>query len=338
MAKRHDDIAVSQKTSSVRVMSVNRQHKDTFFKEVYAAEKRQRELASFLLGLDVKQVSTANIRPVLFGNKENDLAFTCDDIVYVMTECQAKVSPNITYRLSEYIITGLRAMVDSEELLYGSSRVYFPIPKLYVLQVGLETRESRLPDCVMYDMRLSESYKPPKDAYKKQGIAADLEATVHIYDFRMTLAEICQYIEDESIPARFSDYANDMRNYAFVANGITYIQRAVNDRTREYVMPANVSKVTDYLELLKKRDIFVDLLSNKEVCDMTLAQFSRDDMLIYQGREEGREEGRHESISRFAETYFRHNQSAEEAYRVIAMTFPDVDSEYVKSVIREVYQ
>ncbi len=31
MAKRHDDIAVSQKTSSVRVMSVNRQHKDTFF-------------------------------------------------------------------------------------------------------------------------------------------------------------------------------------------------------------------------------------------------------------------------------------------------------------------
>lgn len=204
MAKRHDDNAVSQKTSSVCVMSVNRQHKDIFLKEVYAAEKRQRELASFLLGLDVKQVSTANIRPVLFGNKENDLDFTCDDIVYVMTECQAKVFPNITYRLSEYIITGLRAMADSEGLLYGSSRVYFPIPKLYVLQVGLETRESRLPDRVMYDMRLSESYRPSKGAYEKQGITADLEATVHIYDFRMTLAEICQYIEDASILARFS--------------------------------------------------------------------------------------------------------------------------------------
>ena len=35
----------------------------------------------------------------------------------------------------------------------------------------------------------------------------------------------------------------------------------------------------------------MDLLSDKEVCDMTMAQFSRDDMLIYQGREEGREEG-----------------------------------------------
>ena len=31
----------------------------------------------------------------------------------------------------------------------------------------------------------------------------------------------------------------------------------------------------------------MDLLSDKEVCDMTMAQFSRDDILIYQGREEG---------------------------------------------------
>ncbi len=40
-----------------------------------------------------------------------------------------------------------------------------------------------------------------------------------------------------------------------------------------------------------KRGIFVDLLSDKEVCDMTMAQFSRDEILIYQGREAGREEG-----------------------------------------------
>ena len=31
----------------------------------------------------------------------------------------------------------------------------------------------------------------------------------------------------------------------------------------------------------------MDLLSDKAVCDMTMAQFSRDDILIYQGREEG---------------------------------------------------
>ena len=48
-----------------------------------------------------------------------------------------------------------------------------------------------------------------------------------------------------------------------------------------------------------KRGIFVDLLSDKEVCDMTMAQFSRDEILIYQGREAGREEGREEGIEAF---------------------------------------
>lgn len=39
-----------------------------------------------------------------------------------------------------------------------------------------------------------------------------------------------------------------------------------------------------------------DLLNDKEVCDMTMAQFSRDDILIYQGREEGRKKGREEGL------------------------------------------
>ena len=73
------------------------------------------------------------------------------------------------------------------------------------------------------------------------------------------------------------------------------MQRAVNDREQErYIMPVNVSTVAGYLKLLIERNIFVDLLTDKEVCDMTMAQFSRDDMLIYQGREEGWAEGRAE--------------------------------------------
>ena len=74
-----------------------------------------------------------------------------------------------------------------------------------------------------------------------------------------------------------------------MANGITYMQRTGNDT--KYVVPANISTVVEYLKLMLDRGIFVDLLSDKEVCDMTMAQFSRDDILIYQGREEGREEG-----------------------------------------------
>ena len=78
--------------------------------------------------------------------------------------------------------------------------------------------------------------------------------------------------------------------YALVANGITYMQRIEKDK--KYRKPANVSTVPEYLEMMLERGIFVDLLSDKEVCDMTMAQFSRDDILLYQGREEGREEGK----------------------------------------------
>jgi len=271
------------------VFPVNPKAKDTFFKKVYEKEERQRELAAFLLGITGGKVSTANVRPVLFGNKENDFACLCDDIFYILTEEQSSLSPNIPYRMLEYATAGLRSMVDSEQLLYGRQRVYFPIPKLYMLQVGLETKAGRLRENVQYDLFLRESYLPANEKYGSAAPEPDLDATVHVYDFRMTLDEVFVYIGQDILPRRFVPYENDLRNYALVANGITYMQRAGRDS--RYRLPANVSTVAEYLELMLDRGIFVDLLSDKEVCDMTMAQFSRDDILIYQGREEGREEG-----------------------------------------------
>jgi len=243
------------------VLPVNMKAKDTFFKKVYENVERQRELASFLLGIDAEKVTVANVRPVLFGNKENDFACMCDGVFYVLTEAQASVSPNIPYRLLEYAVAGLRSTVDSEQLLYGRARVYFPIPKLYVLQVGLEMKEDHLPGKVQYDMCLSESYLSADGKYGERTPEPDLDITVHVYDFRMTLDEMLSYIEQESLPERFGAYDNDMRNYALVANGITYMQRTGND-TR-YTIPANISTVVEYLKLLLDRGIFSDLLSNK---------------------------------------------------------------------------
>ncbi len=228
------------------------------------------------------------VRPVLFGNRENDLSFVTDAISYVMTENQATVCPNVPYRLLEYITTGLRSTVDSEKLLYSRKRVCFPIPKLYMLQTGLESTAEKLPEKVQYDIRLSDSYMTVEEQHKNALTEPDLEAVVHVYDFRMTLKEMLEYIESGTQPERFAPYQGDLLDYALTANGITYIQRAVKkEKQGSYVMPANVSSVADYLGLLIKRDIFVDLLTDKEVCDMTMAQFSRDDILLYQGREEG---------------------------------------------------
>ncbi len=246
------------------VLPVNTRAKDTFFKTVYASEERQRKLASFLLGMEGKEITVANVRPVLFGKRENDLSFVTDAIFYVMTENQATVCPNVPYRLLEYITSGLRSTVDSE----------------------------KLPEKVQYDIRLSDSYMTVEEQHKNALTEPDLEAVVHVYDFRMTLKEMLEYIESGTQPERFAPYQGDLLDYALTANGITYIQRAVKkEKQNQYDMPDNVTSVADYLELLIKRDIFVDLLTDKEVCDMTMAQFSRDDILLYQGREEGGEEG-----------------------------------------------
>lgn len=114
-----------------------------------------------------------------------------------------------------------------------------------------------------------------------------LDAVVHVYVFRMTREEILDYMERNILPDRFQSYENDLRNYELTSNGVTYMQRAAKDGKQEkYRMPENVTAVAEYLDLLIKRKIFVELLTDKEVCDMTMAQFSRDDMLIYQGREE----------------------------------------------------
>lgn len=271
------------------VIPVNPKAKDTFFKKVYEKEERQRALAAFLLGISIDKISTANVRPVLFGNKENDFACMCDDVVYILTEEQSSISPNIPYRLLEYVTTGLRSMVKSEQLLYGRKRVYFPIPKLYVLQVGLETKDAFLPERVQYDIRLSDSFLSASDKYGENAPTPDLDAVVHVYDFRMTLGEIFHYIEKAVLPDRFKAYDNDMRNYALVANGITYMQRS--GRYDDYPVPTNVSTVAEFLNLMLARSIFVDLLTDQEVCDMTMAQFSRDDILLYQGLEQGLEQG-----------------------------------------------
>lgn len=70
---------------------------------------------------------------------------------------------------------------------------------------------------------------------------------------------------------------------------------------------------------------------------MTMAQFSRDDMLMYQGREEGREEEREESIKNIVEIYHKFQQPSEAAKREITDKYPDVDEALVDTIIAEVY-
>lgn len=63
------------------------------------------------------------------------------------------------------------------------------------------------------------------EKYKQNALAPDLDVVVHVYDFRMSHEEIFLYIEEAVLSGRFDEFDNDLRNYALVVNGITYMQR-----------------------------------------------------------------------------------------------------------------
>ena len=108
----------------------------------------------------------------------------------------------------------------------------------------------------------------------------------------MTYDEALRYIEDNEKPERFEKYNTELFQYALAANSITYIQRTIsNERLKK---PQNANDVAEVIKLLTERGILLKEFAKKEVCDMTVAQFSRDDILLYGAREEAREEGREE--------------------------------------------
>ena len=267
-----------------KVLPVNRKFKDRLFQKIYESEENLKELAHFLLGIKAEEVRISNVEPVIFGNKENDLAFLCNDSLYIMMEEQSYDCANVAYRILEYIVAALRSTVESEKLLYGEKKVMFPMPKLYVVNVGLVKSGAKLKG-VQYDMRLSDSYMN-KEKMDEYGV--DLECMVHVYDFRMTYEETFTYIDKNEIPVRLSGIHGSLSNYGLTANCLTYVQKGMGDGTM-VEMPEGIRNTADMIQRLKDRGIFVDLFSDKEVCDMTIAQFSRDDILMYRGREEGRD-------------------------------------------------
>ena len=112
----------------------------------------------------------------------------------------------------------------------------FRYPNCICYRQGWKVQREKLPEQVQYDIRLSDSYLAVEEQYKSALTEPDLEAVVHVYDFRMTLKEMLDYIESGTQPERFAPYQGDLLDYALTANGITYIQRAVKKKNRVHML------------------------------------------------------------------------------------------------------
>jgi len=82
------------------MLGTNRLLKNAFFKKIYEHEEYLLDAASLLANRKLTYTELANVEPILFGSKENDLAFLVDDVFYFMIEAQSTWNPNMSLRCS----------------------------------------------------------------------------------------------------------------------------------------------------------------------------------------------------------------------------------------------
>lgn len=274
-----------ENTKEVEIANINPILKDAFFQKVFESEKRKKQLVSFLDKIDIKELEIAPVTPILFGSKENDLSFLCNHVYYYMVEQQSSENPNMPYRILEYITAGLRSFIEPTDMIYRNQRVLFAMPKLYTIFTGCKKKSSQQ---IKGEQRLSDLY------LVKEGIP-DLEVVVHTYDFSMSYEEILTYMNTAKIANRFVDYEKeDLFWYGVFANCATYLQRMKKDNQLE--KPKQTQTIWELCQLFLKRGVFTDLFESKEVCNMAVVQYSREEQLKWIGKEEGIAEGIRKSM------------------------------------------
>ena len=262
-----------KESQSRPVLGTNRLLKNAFFKKIYEHEEYLLDAASLLTDKPVNKTKLSNVEPVMFGSRENDLAFLVDDVFYFMIEAQSSPNPNMPFRLLIYVATALLGFVKSTDL-YEKRLVNIKVPKLYTVFTGL-VRE--IPTDIVGEQRLS-------DAYEEMQEHPDLEVVVHTYNFNMSKDEIELFLETGIVPERFKEFVgNSLLWYALFSNSVDYYSKVVYRGE-----PSKISQaVVKLCELFKIRGMFVDLFEKEEVVKMTIQEFSRENELLHAGREEG---------------------------------------------------
>jgi hypothetical protein len=271
-----------------REPKIRHQVKDNFFKEVFSSEESLRGLVELFSGVSPQELRQAGVKPVLFGIRENDLSFLCDEKLFYFFEIQSSENPNIPYRVLQYTTEGLERNLTKQDAdrLYQNVRVRLPEPKLYVIYTGVKEHVSGDTERMEY---VSDSYKTdPGDGSLRRN--TDLEVAVHAYELRMSYQEMFDYLSDNRIPDRLAVYGNtDILNYALFANSLSYLHDAKNNVALS--LPDKIRTVEDLIVLFENRGIFVELLEREEVYRMILTQYTYEDDIRADAFQKGNEHG-----------------------------------------------
>ena len=160
------------KTRKERQQKSSTTYKDTFFKALFSESDRAIELVNALEGTNYPKDVDAELIKLegSLARRFNDTSIVIENKLFVLTEHQSTINPNMPIRLLPNVTDILYSWYVDMKKIYGTKLVMIPAPKFYVLYNGKHDLKTDV-------LNLSDSFK------LKAGDNS-MELTVKIIDVR----------------------------------------------------------------------------------------------------------------------------------------------------------
>ena len=159
-------------------MRPNKKHKDSVFSALFNNPEALRKLYSAIEGITIPpdmHIDINTLTDVLIRGKINDLSFTIDNRLVVLTEQQSTISENLPLRLFEYVARVYEKIIDNDKR-FRKKLVKIPRPVFIVLYNGKE----KFPD--HQELKLSTAFMDIKGLKQSESDELPLELIVNIYN------------------------------------------------------------------------------------------------------------------------------------------------------------
>ena len=133
--------------------TVNRNYKDSLFRDIFNNEERLAEIYTGLLNdpISPHDIQLTTLDWTFFTGIRNDVSFIVKEKHIVLLEHQSTCNENMPLRLLMYIAEIYRRYVDADAI-YRQTRILLPAPKFYVFYNG----EKEMP--AQWPLRLSDAF------------------------------------------------------------------------------------------------------------------------------------------------------------------------------------
>ncbi|WP_314628185.1 Rpn family recombination-promoting nuclease/putative transposase [uncultured Selenomonas sp.] len=246
--------------------TVNRNYKDSLFRDIFNNEERLAEIYTGLLNdpISPHDIQLTTLDWTFFTGIRNDVSFIVKEKHIVLLEHQSTCNENMPLRLLMYIAEIYRRYVDADAI-YRQTRILLPAPKFYVFYNG----EKEMP--AQWPLRLSDAF---------DGNEGDIELVAEVININEAphrlIFEKCRALKAYSV------FVAQFRGY--VRNGKS-LEEAVSLAVRYCV---ENDYLGDYFRQRQKEEVF-DMMNF--VWNQERALEIRAEEAMQQGMEKGMEKG-----------------------------------------------